>query len=186
MVSQYSLNCVWKFWFPPKRSVLSSIQNTYPTESKALRKAVWHNFLPLQCNKSFVGNKMNTNVTSVFSACCIVEYLFVCSYRRINIGSRFQADIPELQDRLLMDKDVHKATLVWKPWPELENKVFQQRGMMTCCSKQPYITLCLLKKFPSISHLYTVQKIQESVNYWELRAEDQNCMLQIQSNILGL
>ncbi|XP_062427862.1 transcriptional-regulating factor 1 isoform X6 [Rhea pennata] len=46
---------------------------------------------------------------------------------RINIGSRFQADIPELQDRLLMEKDVHKATLVWKPWPELENKVFQQR-----------------------------------------------------------
>lgn len=85
-----------------------------------------------------------------------------------------------------MDKDVHKATLVWKPWPELENKVFQQRGMMTCCSKHPYITLCLLKKFPSISHLYTVQNIQESVNYQELRAEDQNCMLQIQSNILGL
>ncbi|XP_009082204.1 PREDICTED: transcriptional-regulating factor 1 [Acanthisitta chloris] len=60
---------------------------------------------------------------------------------RINIGSRFQADIPELQDRLLMEKDVHKATLVWKPWPELENKIFQQRVEdllnMSCSSVLP-------------------------------------------------
>ncbi|XP_064020490.1 transcriptional-regulating factor 1 [Pogoniulus pusillus] len=60
---------------------------------------------------------------------------------RINIGSRFQADIPELQNRLLMEKDVHKATLVWKPWPELENKVFQQRVEdllnMSCSSVLP-------------------------------------------------
>ncbi|KAM6081081.1 transcriptional-regulating factor 1 isoform 2-T3 [Chlamydotis macqueenii] len=60
---------------------------------------------------------------------------------RINIGSRFQADIPELQDRLLMEKDVHKATLVWKPWPELENEVFQQRVEdllnMSCSSVLP-------------------------------------------------
>ncbi|XP_009667240.1 transcriptional-regulating factor 1 isoform X4 [Struthio camelus] len=60
---------------------------------------------------------------------------------RINIGSRFQADIPELQDRLLMEKDMHKATLVWKPWPELENKVFQQRVEdllnMSCSSVLP-------------------------------------------------
>ncbi|XP_061204303.1 transcriptional-regulating factor 1 isoform X2 [Neopsephotus bourkii] len=60
---------------------------------------------------------------------------------RINIGSRFQADIPELQDRLLMEKDAHKATLVWKPWPELENQVFQQRVEdllnMSCSSVLP-------------------------------------------------
>ncbi|XP_025928177.1 transcriptional-regulating factor 1 isoform X6 [Apteryx rowi] len=60
---------------------------------------------------------------------------------RINIGSRFQADIPELRDRLLMEKDVHKATLVWKPWPELENKIFQQRVEdllnMSCSSVLP-------------------------------------------------
>lgn len=63
--------------FFPKRSVLSSIQNTYPTGSKALHKAIWHNFLPLQCNKSFVGNKVNTNLTFVFSTHCVVEYLFI-------------------------------------------------------------------------------------------------------------
>ncbi|KAM9156313.1 transcriptional-regulating factor 1 isoform 3-T8 [Pangshura tecta] len=56
---------------------------------------------------------------------------------QINIGSRFQADIPELQDRSSMGRDMHKATLVWKPWPELENKIFQQRVedlLNMCCS----------------------------------------------------
>ncbi|TFK03040.1 sulfotransferase 6B1-like [Platysternon megacephalum] len=56
---------------------------------------------------------------------------------QINIGSRFQADIPELQDRSSMGRDMHKATLVWKPWPELENTVFQQRVedlLNMCCS----------------------------------------------------
>ncbi|XP_075781554.1 transcriptional-regulating factor 1 isoform X3 [Pelodiscus sinensis] len=55
----------------------------------------------------------------------------------INIGSRFQAEIPELQDRSSVGKDMHNATLVWKPWPELENKVFQQRVedlLNMCCS----------------------------------------------------
>lgn len=73
-MSQYSL-CI-EILGSPKRSVLSNIQSTYRTESKALRKAIWHNFLPLQCNKSFVGNKVKTDVTSVFSAhCVVVEYL---------------------------------------------------------------------------------------------------------------
>ncbi|XP_019371943.1 PREDICTED: transcriptional-regulating factor 1 isoform X5 [Gavialis gangeticus] len=56
---------------------------------------------------------------------------------RINIGSRFQADIPDLQDGSLIEKDMHKATLVWKPWPELENKGFQQKVdtlLNMCCS----------------------------------------------------
>ncbi|XP_043367758.1 transcriptional-regulating factor 1 isoform X5 [Dermochelys coriacea] len=56
---------------------------------------------------------------------------------QINIGSRFQADIPELQDRSSMGREMHRATLVWKPWPELENKVFQQRVedlLNMCCS----------------------------------------------------
>lgn len=174
-MSQYGLNCVLKFLFFPKRSVLSSIQNTDPTGSKALRKAIWHNFLPLQCNKSFVGNKVNANLTFVFfyTLCSwILIYLFILLYRRINIGSRFQADIPELQDRLLMEKDVHKATLVWKPWPELENKVFQQRGIMTCHFRSSYVSLCLLKKCALISRVCTEQNVQENINYWECRARD--------------
>ncbi|XP_028902919.1 transcriptional-regulating factor 1 isoform X2 [Ornithorhynchus anatinus] len=56
---------------------------------------------------------------------------------RINIGSRFQAEIPELQDFTTVDKDPHRATLVWKPWPELENRDVQQRVenlLNLCCS----------------------------------------------------
>ncbi|XP_020832492.1 transcriptional-regulating factor 1 isoform X6 [Phascolarctos cinereus] len=56
---------------------------------------------------------------------------------RINIGVRFQAEIPELQDMSSLSKDTHKATLVWKPWPELENQEFQKRVenlLNLCCS----------------------------------------------------
>ncbi|XP_058410369.1 transcriptional-regulating factor 1 isoform X5 [Diceros bicornis minor] len=56
---------------------------------------------------------------------------------RINIGWRFQAEIPELQDVSALAQDTHKATLVWKPWPELENHDLQQRVenlLNLCCS----------------------------------------------------
>ncbi|XP_045699134.1 transcriptional-regulating factor 1 isoform X5 [Phyllostomus hastatus] len=56
---------------------------------------------------------------------------------RINIGLRFQAEIPELQDVSAVAQDTHKATLVWKPWPELENHDLQQRVehlLNLCCS----------------------------------------------------
>ncbi|KAM6186665.1 transcriptional-regulating factor 1 isoform 3-T3 [Rhynchocyon petersi] len=56
---------------------------------------------------------------------------------RINIGLRFQAEIPELQDASALAQDTHKATLVWKPWPELENQDLQQRVenlLNLCCS----------------------------------------------------
>ncbi|XP_017651241.1 transcriptional-regulating factor 1 isoform X4 [Nannospalax galili] len=56
---------------------------------------------------------------------------------RINIGLRFQAEIPELQDISALAQDTHKATLVWKPWPELENQDLQHRVenlLNLCCS----------------------------------------------------
>ncbi|XP_040413309.1 mitotic deacetylase-associated SANT domain protein isoform X2 [Cygnus olor] len=46
---------------------------------------------------------------------------------RINVGTRFQAEIPLLQDRSLAAVDEHKAELVWQPWGDLEtNKVTQE------------------------------------------------------------
>lgn len=45
------------------------------------------------------------------------------------MGSRFQAEIPSLQDRSLAEADEHKAELVWQPWGDLEtNKVTQENG----------------------------------------------------------
>uniref|UniRef100_UPI00398E53FB zinc finger protein 541-like isoform X4 n=1 Tax=Pristiophorus japonicus TaxID=55135 RepID=UPI00398E53FB len=46
----------------------------------------------------------------------------------INIGTRFQAEIPLLQDKSLIDDSIHQADLVWKPWDDIEtNKVTQAR-----------------------------------------------------------
>ncbi|KAM5262636.1 LOW QUALITY PROTEIN: transcriptional-regulating factor 1-like [Ctenodactylus gundi] len=55
----------------------------------------------------------------------------------INIGLSFQAEIPELQDVSTLAQDTHKATLVWKPWPELENQDLQEKVenlLNLCCS----------------------------------------------------
>lgn len=50
-------------------------------------------------------------------------------FRHINIGSRFQAEIPELQERSLAGMDEHVASLVWKPWGDVTtNPETQDRG----------------------------------------------------------
>ncbi|XP_078085846.1 transcriptional-regulating factor 1-like [Mustelus asterias] len=60
---------------------------------------------------------------------------------RINMGLRFQAAIPALQDRALVVKDISKADLVWKPWCELDNPEVQQKVEdllnMACSSVLP-------------------------------------------------
>ncbi|XP_068089084.1 transcriptional-regulating factor 1 isoform X2 [Hyperolius riggenbachi] len=60
---------------------------------------------------------------------------------RINIGSRFQAEIPNLLCRPSLNKVSDKATLVWKPWPDLEREESQQQVevflSMSCSSVLP-------------------------------------------------
>nr|XP_034801010.2 zinc finger protein 541 isoform X2 [Pan paniscus]XP_054959463.1 zinc finger protein 541 isoform X2 [Pan paniscus]XP_054959464.1 zinc finger protein 541 isoform X2 [Pan paniscus] len=51
----------------------------------------------------------------------------------INIGSRFQAEIPELQERSLAGIDEHVASLVWKPWGDMMiNSETQDRVTELC------------------------------------------------------
>ncbi|TSN67096.1 ELM2 and SANT domain-containing protein 1 [Bagarius yarrelli] len=45
---------------------------------------------------------------------------------RINIGQRYQAEVPELKERSAAQLDPHNAELVWAPPPELESKGQQQ------------------------------------------------------------
>uniref|UniRef100_A0ACB8FSY9 Uncharacterized protein n=1 Tax=Sphaerodactylus townsendi TaxID=933632 RepID=A0ACB8FSY9_9SAUR len=53
----------------------------------------------------------------------------------INIGSRFQAEIPDLQDVSSLDNYEHPASLVWKPWGDITtNKETQKRGMLATSS----------------------------------------------------
>lgn len=46
---------------------------------------------------------------------------------RINIGSRYQAEIPELRARTAVDQDRHKAELLWTPLKELEDSASYQQ-----------------------------------------------------------
>ena len=49
--------------------------------------------------------------------------------RRINIGSRYQAEVPELRQRSVVELDHHRADLVWSPLNELQEKPdFHQKG----------------------------------------------------------
>ncbi|XP_008046527.1 zinc finger protein 541 [Carlito syrichta] len=51
----------------------------------------------------------------------------------INIGNRFQAEIPELQDSSLAGVDKHIAPLVWKPWGDvMTNPETQERVTELC------------------------------------------------------
>lgn len=49
-------------------------------------------------------------------------------YRRINVGSRFQAEIPPIRDQALAASDKAKADLVWQPWEALETDVSTQEN----------------------------------------------------------
>ncbi|XP_066532174.1 mitotic deacetylase associated SANT domain protein a [Hoplias malabaricus] len=55
---------------------------------------------------------------------------------RINIGSQYQAEIPELQDQALALQDQHKAVQVWEPLPEAESsqKERVESLMVMACS----------------------------------------------------
>ncbi|XP_059376676.1 mitotic deacetylase-associated SANT domain protein-like [Carassius carassius] len=46
---------------------------------------------------------------------------------RINIGLRYQAEVPELRERWAAQHDLHKAELVWAPLPDLEANTEQKQ-----------------------------------------------------------
>lgn len=56
---------------------------------------------------------------------------------RINIGGRFQADIPDLRDRSLASTDKYKADVVWCPWDDLENNQVEELLTAACSSILP-------------------------------------------------
>ncbi|XP_076867270.1 uncharacterized protein znf541 isoform X2 [Brachyhypopomus gauderio] len=57
---------------------------------------------------------------------------------RINLGARFQADVPPLRNLLLMLYDEHPAQLVWAPWGDLPSNLETQHRVTVfldmCCS----------------------------------------------------
>ncbi|MBN3281246.1 EMSA1 protein, partial [Polyodon spathula] len=61
---------------------------------------------------------------------------------RINIGHRYQAEIPELRERLQTQQDEHKADLVWKPLQELQTKQSHQDTMRSLMNLACSSALC--------------------------------------------
>ncbi|XP_068432616.1 mitotic deacetylase associated SANT domain protein a isoform X2 [Clinocottus analis] len=53
---------------------------------------------------------------------------------RINIGQKYQAEIPELQDRPSSQLDQYKADLVWLPMEDSHLKHVEDMMNMACCS----------------------------------------------------
>ncbi|XP_063060089.1 zinc finger protein 541 isoform X2 [Engraulis encrasicolus] len=68
----------------------------------------------------------------------VVDDSVVSIEPRINVGSRFQAEIPPLRNQLLMLYEDHPAQLVWSPWGDIDSNTDTQERVTEflnmCCS----------------------------------------------------
>ncbi|XP_064293465.1 zinc finger protein 541 isoform X1 [Phalacrocorax carbo] len=77
-----------------------------------------------------------------FGFCLVKESARIGVQPHINVGRRFQAEVPNLRDRSLLGKDEQAASLVWKPWgdiatnPETQDRVTELLNM-ACSSVMP-------------------------------------------------
>ncbi|XP_068524873.1 zinc finger protein 541 isoform X2 [Anas acuta] len=77
-----------------------------------------------------------------FGLCLVADSAKISIEPHINVGSRFQAEIPALQERLRPGGEEQAATLVWKPWGDIAtNRETQERVTallnMACSSAMP-------------------------------------------------
>uniref|UniRef100_A0A8C0X8N7 Zinc finger protein 541 n=1 Tax=Castor canadensis TaxID=51338 RepID=A0A8C0X8N7_CASCN len=85
---------------------------------------------------------LSDQVDGSFGICVVKDDTKISIEPHINIGSRFQAEIPELQERSLAGVDEHMASLVWKPWgdvmtnPETQDRVTELCNV-ACSSVMP-------------------------------------------------
>ncbi|XP_037372762.1 zinc finger protein 541 isoform X1 [Talpa occidentalis] len=81
-------------------------------------------------------------VDGAFGICVVKDDTKISIEPHINIGSRFQAEIPELRERSLAGIEEHIASLVWKPWgdvmtnPETQDRVTELCNV-ACSSVMP-------------------------------------------------
>ncbi|XP_037010982.2 zinc finger protein 541 [Artibeus jamaicensis] len=69
-----------------------------------------------------------------FGICVVKDDTKISIEPHINLGSRFQAQIPELQDRSLAGTDEHAASLVWKPWGDMTTNLETQDRVTGLCN----------------------------------------------------
>ncbi|XP_053290429.1 mitotic deacetylase-associated SANT domain protein [Pleuronectes platessa] len=75
---------------------------------------------PKSATRSLLRSNSCDITPPVLSAMC--EATPVSIEPRINIGSRYQAEVPELRQRSGVELDPHRADLVWSPLNELQEK----------------------------------------------------------------
>ncbi|XP_006128670.2 mitotic deacetylase-associated SANT domain protein [Pelodiscus sinensis] len=109
--------------------ILSPVREGSGLYFNAILSASGHSIPPPVTPKSTHRTLLRSNSSEVTPPVLSVmgEATPVSIEPRINVGSRFQAEIPVLQDRSLASADKHKADLVWQPWGDLEiNKTTQE------------------------------------------------------------
>ncbi|KFZ47935.1 ELM2 and SANT domain-containing protein 1, partial [Antrostomus carolinensis] len=109
--------------------ILSPVREGSGLYFNAILSSSGHSVPPPMTPKSAHRTLLRSNSSEVTPPVLMVvgEATPVSIEPRINVGTRFQAEIPSLQDRSLAAVDEHKAELVWQPWGDLEtNKVTQE------------------------------------------------------------
>uniref|UniRef100_A0A8C6CJ88 Zinc finger protein 541 n=1 Tax=Moschus moschiferus TaxID=68415 RepID=A0A8C6CJ88_MOSMO len=95
-----------------------------------------------QANPDRLISTVLSTLEGSLGVCVVKDDTKISTEPHINIGSRFQAEIPELQDRSLAGIDEHVASLVWKPWgdvmsnPETQDRVTELCNV-ACSSVMP-------------------------------------------------
>nr|KAF6412475.1 zinc finger protein 541 [Rousettus aegyptiacus] len=120
---------------------------TPPPMLSPIREGSGLYFSTLCCTVAQVGpdrltSTMLDQVDGSFGICVVKDDTKISIEPHINIGSRFQAEIPELQQRSLAGTDEHVASLAWKPWgdvmsnPETQDRVTELCNV-ACSSAMP-------------------------------------------------
>ncbi|XP_048123632.1 zinc finger protein 541 isoform X2 [Alosa alosa] len=99
---------------------------------------LYFNKLPQQHPCPPLANSFISAMDRKDGICMVVDDTVVSIEPRINVGSRFQAEIPPLRNRLLMLYEEHPAQIVWLPWGDIASNTDTQdrvtEFLNMCCS----------------------------------------------------
>ncbi|CDQ69947.1 unnamed protein product [Oncorhynchus mykiss] len=91
-----------------------------------------------RCKSCHSGQRVQSQFQQTKESCFSWSERACVISRRINVGQRFQAEIPPIRNLLLMLYDEHPAQLVWAPWGDISSNVETQKGVTKlidlCCS----------------------------------------------------
>ncbi|XP_071971752.1 mitotic deacetylase-associated SANT domain protein [Engystomops pustulosus] len=117
--------------------ILSPVREGSGLYFNAILSANTHSMPPPITPKSSTRTLLRSNSGEDMPPLLTAEATPVSLEPRINIGARFQAEIPDCRDRSLAFADKHKADLVWCPLDELQDKQVDELLTAACSSILP-------------------------------------------------